>query len=363
VSDLESRVRAVLHDERYAVPGPPDPTTRVAAAIRRRQRNRMLVVGVAVLAVAVAVPLVLGPRRTPDRPTGTGSSPGAVPWLDAPTPLPSVAWSSPRSATSPCVAVDLSPATVQWAPGTANGHRVLIVSVRNTGLLPCTLADPARVHGADLTTGEPVTLVGQSTTYVDPPDDPTNERPPTLLPGDRAFANVVTDTGCDGGINPHTYRLDDITVVDRRDSLGAATAASVCPIVVGPWSRPLGADALAARGDAWPIGPLSAVVTVPGTVARGGELVYRVTLRNRTGDAVDLTPCPHYTERITRASATYRLNCAVHVIPAGGSVTYEMRMRVPPDLPAGDCVLFWQLGWPNGTVVAGATGNAPITVT
>ena len=96
MSDLESRVRAVLHDERYALPGPPDPTTRVAAAIRRRQRNRMLVVGVAVLAVAVAVPLVLGPRRTPDRPTGTGSSPGAVPWLDAPTPLPHT--STPRSA-------------------------------------------------------------------------------------------------------------------------------------------------------------------------------------------------------------------------------------------------------------------------
>src|SRR5437764_13948984 len=105
-------------------------------------------------------------------------------------------------------------------------------------------------------------------------------------------------------------------------------------IVVGQWGGPLVADALAARADAWPIGPLSAVVTVPGTVARGGELVYRVTLRNRTGDAVDLTPCPHYTERVTRASATYRLNCAVHVIPAGRPATNAMSMRVPAHLPA-----------------------------
>jgi len=90
-------------------------------------------------------------------------------------------------------------------------------------------------------------------------------------------------------------------------------------------------------------------------------LVYTVTLSNPTSAAISLTPCPSYTQTLFSAVASSRriqqtllLNCsAATSIPSKGTLTYEMRLAIPGDLPSGPGKLTWTLDVPNAFVDVG----------
>lgn len=111
-----------------------------------------------------------------------------------------------------------------------------------------------------------------------------------------------------------------------------------------------------------PASSLRASLIIPHSTSPGGTLIYLVTLSNPTATAIALDPCPSYTESIgLRAPVrqTFQLNCsAVGSIPAGTSVTFEMRLAVPINFPKGTTKLSWQLEVPNGTLV-----GTPVTIT
>jgi hypothetical protein len=86
-----------------------------------------------------------------------------------------------------------------------------------------------------------------------------------------------------------------------------------------------------------PLDVLTVTITTPKTLTAGVIENYQVTLHNPTRHAVALTPCPSYEEFVTPLSSgpgiqvhRYFLNCsAAPAIPAGGSVTFAMRLPVP----------------------------------
>ena len=84
----------------------------------------------------------------------------------------------------------------------------------------------------------------------------------------------------------------------------------------------------------------------------GQVLAYTVTLTNPSGSDVPLNPCPAYDEFVGSGSTTvwvatirhYYLNCdATSSIPAGGSLTFEMRLTLPADQPGGMAKFGWDL--------------------
>src|ERR1700680_3930856 len=113
---------------------------------------------------------------------------------------------------------------------------------------------------------------------------------------------------------------------------------SVCGVSVSPFGVPADQP----QGPA--PSPLTARIT-PGPAARAGtDFGYLVVLANPAATPFSLRPCPSYSESLgghIGAGATngyvvryYYLNCSVvRAIPAHGSVTYQMRLRLPPGLP------------------------------
>jgi hypothetical protein len=118
--------------------------------------------------------------------------------------------------------------------------------------------------------------------------------------------------------------------------------------------------------------PLTARIMAAATVRPGEDFTYTVTLANPTTSAYSLRPCPAYEEYIianagltkspapdSRVVANYYLNCAtVHQIGAHGSVTYQMRLKLPTGFPAGPVKFVWLL---HGG--AGPGASAPLKVT
>jgi len=73
---------------------------------------------------------------------------------------------------------------------------------------------------------------------------------------------------------------------------------------------------------------------------------------NPTSSTVALDPCPSYTQSIgigAPVQQTLLLNCApVGSIQPAGSVTFEMMLALPANLPKGETKLSWHLEVPNG---------------
>jgi len=100
--------------------------------------------------------------------------------------------------------------------------------------------------------------------------------------------------------------------------------------------------------------PLRVTISAPATAAPGSELDYTVTISNQStdGTAYDLAAlCPEYSERLflpgARAATVTRhmLNCRpAGVLEAGLSLTFAMRLSIPPDAPTGRAALVWMLG-------------------
>jgi hypothetical protein len=139
---------------------------------------------------------------------------------------------------------------------------------------------------------------------------------------------------------------------------------TVCGVSVSQFGVP--ADAEPAVDP--PLSPLTAQISAPPTAVAGQILAYTITLTNATSADVPLSPCPAYDEFVGSSSTTddwvatvlhYYLDCdATTTIPAGGSVTFAMRLALPADQPAGIA----KFGW-NVQGVGGPWANAPLEVT
>jgi hypothetical protein len=96
---------------------------------------------------------------------------------------------------------------------------------------------------------------------------------------------------------------------------------------------------------------LKVSVDAPETVRSGSTLAYRVTLTNTTTSPIPLDICPMYTQALrvgevgSATPATHFLNCAAvgGSIPAGKSVTFEMRYLVDEGLNPAEGQ--WRVQW------------------
>lgn len=116
----------------------------------------------------------------------------------------------------------------------------------------------------------------------------------------------------------------------------------------------------------WPApSPLLARITAGPAARAGTGFGYLVTLTNPTASPFSLRPCPSYAEFLGGLMGSgaakshlvryYYLNCStVQSIPAHGSVTYQMKLPLPPRLPVG---LYSKLDWQ----IQGGTGPAVAT--
>ena len=118
---------------------------------------------------------------------------------------------------------------------------------------------------------------------------------------------------------------------------------------VGPWWRVTPPPA--------PLG-LTAQIGAPGSVQRGTELAFTVTLLNNQDHPVRLEPCPNFVMGITAAKAggAHQLNCQGRSIPAGGRLTFAMVMLVPSSASTGPATVTWMLD-------EAQADPAPVTVT
>jgi hypothetical protein len=104
---------------------------------------------------------------------------------------------------------------------------------------------------------------------------------------------------------------------------------------------------------------LLVAVDAPATVSSGATFQYTVTLTNPTSGAIDLLPCPSYTEGLTGqggilSSETYVLNCEpVAQLDPGASASFQMSYAVPASLPSGSVKLWWLMQVANGPLGGG----------
>jgi Protein of unknown function (DUF4232) len=136
-----------------------------------------------------------------------------------------------------------------------------------------------------------------------------------------------------------------------------------CPVAGGP-QLGLSRGPFSPGGVTWTTAyiPFRVTIAAPPGVVRGATLVYRVTVTNLSTDDYLLDPCPDYTEILGAKEpvAEYQLNCAVAGgIAAGRSLTFEMKMDVPTNVPVGRTRLLWAL---DDLRLDGASATTPIDI-
>jgi hypothetical protein len=358
--NVEDRVRGTLTDDRYALPGWPDPVQRVTAGVRRRLRRRRIAVAVsvaAVTAVVAAVPALLHPWRGPTPVAGDG----VVAWSDSPVSPPThLARRAPRPDARDCTFADLN--RLAWVGGTAAGAGTRTYTL----LLPdetdsrCTLRGQPSIVATDVATGRRVRPAVRAVLPATGPagEDQASQYPATIDPGEPARVDLVTFDACAGQRGaPRRYR--DVAIVVQGHEFpvsGGLPVATACPIGIGEWRvlpPPLYVPFVVASIDA------------PAQVRRGQLLDYTVTLENSGNLWYHLVPCPAYTEALAGFVATYRLNCTALNIAPHTSVRYQMRLSVPAGLRLGKSNLTWMAVDASGRVIVAdlAAGGAPVQVT
>jgi hypothetical protein len=266
--------------------------------------------------------------------SGCGPRPaaaGPVPWLDHPAVAPTPA-AAPTPVPEPaCLHVS---ATAGRA-GAAGGTHSESVQVTNTGTAPCLLA------------GYPTSLVGLTSTGVavslNPEDTDASQYIPTdLAPGQSGELTILTLDMCGLSSPGHVF-------VGVRVGLPSGVVIAVPLVLNTSCGRPM----LSELGASPPpevlphshLDVLTAALGLPRSMTAGAVATYTVTIRNPTAGAVALDPCPVCTEGLKAVSAsvrTYRLNCPPS-IPPHGTVTFAMRLRIPPGLRAGTRLLVWSI--------------------
>lgn len=285
--------------------------------------------------------------------TDTGrSAPDVVAWVDRPAPryvLPTLQPTVLPTDARPCRASDLTASSgdVGAAAGTTN----IRIDFTNRAGTNCVLLGHPDLAG--ISSGGAVTPLATAHGSIigDAPWPAAN-----ISPGQIAAVNISGADACDAAqsgqqrIYP-TLRItlpsgDHIDVSSHRFD-------TICGVSVSRFGVP--ADAQAPNEPA--SSPLAAYLSAPTQVRAGENLIYTVTLRNHSHTAYPLMPCPAYEEYVVRARAfvhpNYYLNCdTIHEIPAGGAVTYQMRLKLPAVLSIGQAKFGWQLHGESGPFAA-----------
>ena len=136
-------------------------------------------------------------------------------------------------------------------------------------------------------------------------------------------------------------RIDaDYNAVPSCDAPGQPTTLGIRPFQPAPLrSAPWTTGNVQAT-----IGPLSGSKTPAGKP--GDSVAFAVQLRNAGDAPVAFDTCPLVVEMLAPAGKpeVHQLNCgAAGPLQPGGSLRFEMRIKIPADAPAGNNGLFWEL--------------------
>jgi hypothetical protein len=156
-----------------------------------------------------------------------------------------------------------------------------------------------------------------------------NMCPASAYKGSGTYARLSVGIGSSGQVSVMLTKFPGSFVATC--DVGASAFGTPVPTSPTPPDSPL--DALTAR------------MIAPPTLTAGTHVTYTIVLTNPTGHRIMLSPCPSYIESIfrgTNAFGIYYLNCkAAPFIPARGSVSFDIRSRVP-DTP-GRTPITWVL--------------------
>jgi hypothetical protein len=303
--------------------------------------------------------VVIAPSPTPTAaPTATGSpAAGIVPWADLPAP----AFVEPTPApyptdARPCRPQDLS--VKVGGVGAGLGNTNLPVLFINRSSSACLLAGSPAIAGLTAA-GTLVPLRATEGSYFGDPG-PTAD----MGPGGVTALNISGADVCPavlGGAHKVYPTLRISLPAGGSIDIPGGGFDAVCGLSVSAFGVP--ADAPSAAGP--PPSPLTAAIHAPATAAPGAVLEFTVTVANPTGADVALEPCPAYEEWVSSGDQAwvsttrdYYLNCAsAPMIPAGGTLTFAMRLALPANQPAGMAKFGWDI---QGG--AGPSATAPLEV-
>ena len=314
----------------------------------------------AVLVVAAAAVALAGVVGRAHQTGSPASSPaGVVPWVNrpaaayVPSALPAAA--APHAKYPPCGTADLA-GRVSSSFGIGAGRYTRYLVLTNVSGRACTLSGgPSAISGIQAGGGR-TAIAGPASVSA----DPQLIGPANLRPGQSAQLAITTASLCPSGAATCPRRsYAQVAISIRGGQLRVSFAASQPLSVIsggGLAVSTFGVPATQTDQISSPLDALTVTIATPRTLTAGTTDSYRVTLRNPSSHPVALSPCPSYAEFVAPMGSNlshdvhrYFLNCgAVSAIPAGGSVTFAMRVAVPK---AGGLAKF---GWIlQGTSVEG----------
>lgn len=304
----------------------------------------MAAVGVLLLAGCASRSQPVGPEA------GASSTDGlsAVVWVDRPapayvlpTPTPTVYPTDAR----PCRASDLT--AVPGAIGAAGGTTNIRIEFTNRAESGCVLLGyPTGVVGVAADGTTTALDLGHGSIIGDQPWLAAN-----IAPGQTAAVNISSSDECEA-IQRGEHRVYPTLRIGLPSTDTIDVASRGFDTICGVWASQFGVPAHAELPNEPTPSPLTARLSAPTTARAGETFAYTVTLHNRSDASYPLTPCPAYEEYLvvavrgaTFVHENYYLNCdTVQQIPAGGEVTYQMRLQLPAHLGGtGPAKFGWQI--------------------
>jgi Protein of unknown function (DUF4232) len=281
---------------------------------------------------------------------------GVVAWVDHPAAQVPVVPRFPPFSTGarPCRPADLS--VSHGKLGYATGHSSVEVYLTSQSATACWLDGYPAIAGA-AADGTVTPLHARHGSFPGSPGPSAN-----ITPGQTAAIYISGEDNCALALNGE-HQVYPGLLIGLPGGGTVGVRGTGFDTICGVWVSPFGVPA---DQPQWPApSPLTARITAGPTARAGTDFGYLITLTNPTAKPVPLRPCPSYAEflgGLTGPSTAksylvkyYYLNCStVQAIPAGGSVTYQMKLPLPSGLPAG---LYSKLDWQ----IQGGTGPAAAT--
>ena len=261
-----------------------------------------------------------------------------LPWLNAPVAEP-LAVVNPTVAQHACADADLR--MVVGKPGAHHGFATQEIQLTNIGGDACYLSGSPEVQLLP-SNAAPQTLARH------PEASPTVFQRADLAPGETAVLLIGTPGSCDAAVGSQrnvSTRLQIAAPGGGKHSLEGAHVDTLCGNATVLHLHVLRNAPVATS----PLAALTGSVSVTGAVSAGSVLDYTVTLTNPTANSIALLPCPSYTQELyadgTKVAYSVLLNCAAagSQLAAGASVSFDMQLQIPGNLPPGPVKLSWSL--------------------